>query len=80
MLLSVPATGLPAMILCLALLWMSFYSLDHKIEGTALVLLFWLGLSTATRDKVVQPGSGCRAGRYGPASFCCPQHKVAVQS
>ena len=50
---SVLATGLPGMILCFALLWMSSYSLDHKIEGTTLVLLFWLGLSTAARDKVV---------------------------
>jgi len=53
LLLSVLATGLPGMILCFALLWMSSYSLDHKIEGTTLVLLFWLGLSTAARDKVV---------------------------
>jgi nitrogen fixation/metabolism regulation signal transduction histidine kinase len=53
LLLSVLATGLPAMILCFTLLWTSSYSLDHKIEGTTWVLLFWLGLSTAVRDKVV---------------------------
>src|SRR5258708_4787243 len=52
-LLSVLRTGLPGAILSNILLWTNSYSLDHKIEGTAVLLLFWFGLSFSTRDAVV---------------------------
>src|ERR1700752_4562781 len=54
LLFSVLATGLPAVLLSFVLLWTHPYSLDHKIEGTTLVLLLWTGLSLATRNSVVR--------------------------
>lgn len=45
--------GLPAIILAMALLWTNSYSLDHKVEATVLVILFWWGLSISARDKVI---------------------------
>jgi nitrogen fixation/metabolism regulation signal transduction histidine kinase len=50
LLFSVIVTGAPGVILSL---WRSSYALDHKIEGSTLVLLLWLGLSISTRDSVV---------------------------
>ncbi|HLJ27755.1 MAG TPA: ATP-binding protein [Candidatus Angelobacter sp.] len=51
---SVLAAGLPGVLLGLLLLWTNPYSLDHKIEGTALLLFLWAGLSFSARDSVVQ--------------------------
>jgi two-component system, NtrC family, nitrogen regulation sensor histidine kinase NtrY len=53
LLFSVLATGLPGTIFSLLLLWSNHYSLDHKMEGTALLIFFWAGLSFSVRDKVV---------------------------
>ena len=53
LLFSVLMTGAPAVILSLFLLWRNNYSLDHKVEGSALVVLLWLVLSVSTRDGVV---------------------------
>ena len=53
LLISVLATGIPGTALSLFLLWTNRYSLDHKIEGTVLVVLFWAVLSYSVRDKVV---------------------------
>jgi two-component system nitrogen regulation sensor histidine kinase NtrY len=46
-------TGLPGVALCYLLLWTNTYSLDHKIEGTVVVLVLWLGLSVSARDLVI---------------------------
>jgi len=51
---SVLLTGFPAVVLSLFLLWKNPYSLDHQLEGTPLLLLFWLGMSISTRDEVVR--------------------------
>src|SRR5215831_13777650 len=53
LLFSVLFTGAPGVILSLLLLWRSSYSLDHKVEGSVLVVLLWLALSVSTRDNVV---------------------------
>ncbi len=53
LLFSVVLTGLPGVALSLFLLWRNSYSLDHKIEGSVLVVLLWLVLSVSTRDNVV---------------------------
>lgn len=53
MLFSVLAAGFPAVVLCLILLWNNPYSLDHKLEGTALTLISWLGLSFSARGAFV---------------------------
>ena len=53
LLLSVLSTGAPGVILSLLLLWRSSYALDHKIEGSVLVVLLWFVLSLFTRDSVV---------------------------
>jgi len=45
--------GAPGVISGILLLWISHYSLDHKLEGSAFLLLVWLGLSISTRDNVV---------------------------
>lgn len=41
--------GLPAVVLCLVLLWVNEYSLYHKFEGTAFVLMSWVILSFSAR-------------------------------
>lgn len=53
LLFSVLLTGAPGVILSFVLLWRSSYALDHKLEGSGLVLLLWLGLSFSTRESVV---------------------------
>jgi two-component system, NtrC family, nitrogen regulation sensor histidine kinase NtrY len=50
---SVLLAGAPAVALCLILLWSNTYSLDHKLEGSALALLSWLGLSWSARGALV---------------------------
>ena len=50
---SILYTGLPGVVLGGILLWSNSYSLDHKIEGTVLLLAFWLGLSFSTRNFIV---------------------------
>jgi nitrogen fixation/metabolism regulation signal transduction histidine kinase len=54
LLISVLVAGVPGTLLSLVLLWANSYSLDHKIEGTLLLFLFWVGLSFSARDKVVR--------------------------
>lgn len=49
LLFSVLMAGLPAVVLCLVLLWVNEYSLYHKLEGTAFVLISWLVLSFSAR-------------------------------
>jgi nitrogen fixation/metabolism regulation signal transduction histidine kinase len=53
LLLLVLLTGLPGVALCCTLLWTNPYSLDHKVEGTVLVLVLWLSLSISARDLVI---------------------------
>ena len=53
LLFSVLLTGAPGVILSLVLLWSSNYSLDHKLEGSALVVLLCLGLSFSVQSNVV---------------------------
>src|SRR5205823_3309306 len=53
LLLSILLPGLPAIVLALLLLWCGHYSLDHKAEGTFLVLFFWVVLSFSARDLVI---------------------------
>jgi two-component system, NtrC family, nitrogen regulation sensor histidine kinase NtrY len=53
LLFSVFLAGAPGVIFCLVLLWLSSYALDHKIEGSVLLVLLWLGLSVSARDHVV---------------------------
>jgi two-component system, NtrC family, nitrogen regulation sensor histidine kinase NtrY len=50
---SVLFVGVPGVVLSLLLLWKSGYSLDHKLEATALMALLWLGLAVSARDHVV---------------------------
>jgi two-component system, NtrC family, nitrogen regulation sensor histidine kinase NtrY len=50
---SVLLAGFPAVALCLVLLWTNSYSLDHKLEGTALTVFSWLGLSLSARGTLV---------------------------
>lgn len=50
---SVILAGAPGVAFSLLLLWRSGYALDHKIEGSALVLLIWLVLSLSAKDNVV---------------------------
>ncbi|HSM87896.1 MAG TPA: ATP-binding protein [Candidatus Limnocylindrales bacterium] len=51
--LSILFTGFPATVACLVLLWSHSYSLDHKLEGTVLLVCVWVGLAVSARDKVV---------------------------
>lgn len=53
LLISVLVAGIPGTILSLLLLWSGAYSLDHKLEATFLVFLFWIGLSFSARDSVI---------------------------
>ena len=53
LLFSILFAGTAGVVLSLLLLWRSSYSLDHKIEISALILLLWLGLSFSARDRVV---------------------------
>ena len=53
LLFSILYAGLPGVVLGGFLLWSDSYSLDHKIEGTILLLAFWLGLSSSTRNFIV---------------------------
>src|SRR5580658_8057553 len=53
LLFSVILSGAPGVLLSLFLLWTSRFSLDHKIEGSLLLGLLWVGLSLSTRDGVV---------------------------
>ena len=50
---SILYTGFPGVILGEVLLWANHYSLDHKIEGTVLVLGLWAGISYSVRNKVI---------------------------
>jgi nitrogen fixation/metabolism regulation signal transduction histidine kinase len=50
---SVLVAGFPAVVLCLVLLWVNPYSLDHKLEGTAFAVLSWLGLSLSARGTFI---------------------------
>ncbi len=51
--LSVLVTGFPGVVLSLFLLWSNSYALDHKLEGTVLVVLLWAGLSVSTCRAVI---------------------------
>jgi two-component system, NtrC family, nitrogen regulation sensor histidine kinase NtrY len=53
LLFSILFAGVPSTITCLLLLWTQPYSFDHQLEGTVLLALLWVGLSIATRDRVV---------------------------
>jgi hypothetical protein len=53
LLFSILVAGAAGVALSLLLLWRSSYSLDHKTEVSALILLLWLGLSFSARDRVV---------------------------
>jgi two-component system, NtrC family, nitrogen regulation sensor histidine kinase NtrY len=53
LLFSICAAGFPAVVLCLILLWSHQYSLDHKLEGTAFVLISWLGLSFSAHETFI---------------------------
>ena len=55
LLFSVLAAGLPAVALCMVLLWTNDYSIDHKLEGTGFVLLTWIGLSFSARETFIYP-------------------------
>src|SRR5215472_6036187 len=55
LLFSVLAAGLPAVGLCLILLWTNQYSLIHKLEGTAFILVSWLGLSFSAQEAIINP-------------------------
>jgi nitrogen fixation/metabolism regulation signal transduction histidine kinase len=50
---SVLLAGLPGVALALLLLWTNAYGLDHKLEGTFLLLLFWLILSFSAQELVI---------------------------
>lgn len=52
-LISILFTGFPSTVLAFILLWAGPYTLYHKVEGTVLLVLFWIGLSYSTRDKIV---------------------------
>jgi two-component system nitrogen regulation sensor histidine kinase NtrY len=51
---SVLVAGAPGSVLGLYLLWRSAYSLDHKLEITALLLFLWIRISISVRDSVVR--------------------------
>lgn len=53
LLFSVFFAGAPGVVFSLLLLWNNSYSLDHKIEGSVLIGVLWIGLSLSTRDNVV---------------------------
>jgi two-component system nitrogen regulation sensor histidine kinase NtrY len=53
LLFSVVIAGAPSLAVSLIFLWNSSFSLDHKLEITAVLLLLWLGLSFSARDHVV---------------------------
>lgn len=53
LLFSILLAGLPGVLLGLFLLSRTDYSLDHKVEITALVVFLWLGLSGSARDRVM---------------------------
>jgi two-component system, NtrC family, nitrogen regulation sensor histidine kinase NtrY len=50
---SVFFAGVPGVVLSLLLLWNTNYSVDHKLEGSALVILLWTGLSLSATENVV---------------------------
>jgi nitrogen fixation/metabolism regulation signal transduction histidine kinase len=50
---SILRTGVPAAALALVLLWVNPYSIDHKIEGTVLLLLLWLSSTLGTRNHII---------------------------
>lgn len=50
---SVLAAGFPAVALCVVLLWVNPYSLDHRLEGTAVAVLSWLALSFSARGTFI---------------------------
>jgi two-component system nitrogen regulation sensor histidine kinase NtrY len=50
---SVFFAGFPGVVLSVLLLWHTNYSADHKLEGSALVILLWAGLSVSAIDNVV---------------------------
>ncbi|UCC25726.1 MAG: PAS domain S-box protein [Gemmatimonadales bacterium] len=49
------ATGLPAVVLALALLWFGDVSLGVRWAATVVVVILWLMSSLALRDRVVRP-------------------------
>jgi two-component system nitrogen regulation sensor histidine kinase NtrY len=53
LLISVLLTGLPAALFCLLLLWSTHYTLDHKIEGTVLLLLIWISLVISKSQSLI---------------------------
>jgi two-component system, NtrC family, nitrogen regulation sensor histidine kinase NtrY len=53
LLFSILLAGLPGVVLGLLLLWRTGFSLDHKLEITALVVLLWFGFTASARDHVV---------------------------
>jgi two-component system nitrogen regulation sensor histidine kinase NtrY len=53
LLFSILLTGVPSTVLAFVLLWANSYALYHKIEGTVILVLFWIGLSYSTRDTVI---------------------------
>jgi two-component system nitrogen regulation sensor histidine kinase NtrY len=53
LLFSILVTALPGTVFAFILLWSGSYTLYHKVEGTLLLALFWVGLSFSTRNKVV---------------------------
>ncbi len=53
LLVSILFSGIAGVILSLLLLWTGGFSLDHKLEGSILVLLLWLAFSFSARNAVV---------------------------
>ena len=49
------AAGLPAVAVAGALLWTGVYPLPVRLAVSVLVLVAWLGLAIATRERVVRP-------------------------
>ncbi len=53
LLFSVLTAGFPGVILALLLLWTNSYGLDHKLEGTFVLLLLWASLSFSAQELVI---------------------------
>jgi two-component system nitrogen regulation sensor histidine kinase NtrY len=53
LLFSVMLAGLVPVLLCLVLLWANQYTIDHKLEGTALILTFWIARSFSAQQKFI---------------------------
>lgn len=53
LLLSVLWTGIPAVLLALLLLWRTSYTLDHKLEGTVVLLAIWIALVKSTSHSLI---------------------------